>query len=228
MVMSRTNAPLLGAALKCLRTGKKVTVRGRAEFGTSLIKLVTTVQKRCNTSAMPEFLAELAEFVREQIERTLDDNKTNQATLWGDKHACLLEIAQDLDSPDALSGFLSRVFSDESGSGVTFSSIHRAKGLEADHAIILQPEKLPHPMAYRSNNVDAAIEQERNLTYVAVTRAMDRLTLQPLPDARTSPFPQLQNMFDEAAARREKRGFKSKSPYGDFITAESALRAVDF
>ncbi|MFA6132579.1 MAG: ATP-dependent helicase [Phycisphaerae bacterium] len=228
MVMSRTNAPLMGAALKCLRTGKRVTIRGRADFGTGLTKLVHAVQDRASNGSMPAFLTALSEYIGKQIEKAIDDNKTNQATLWGDKHSCLCELAQDMDSPDELAGFLTRVFKDDSNDGVIFSSIHRAKGLEANHAIILQPEKLPHPMAYRSNNVESALSQERNLAYVAVTRAMDRLTLQPLPDARNSPFPLLQDMFDDAAKRREKRGFKSKSPYGDFISSDVALRAIDF
>lgn len=228
MVMSRTNAPLMGTALTCLRKGRRVAIRGRADFGTGLTKLVTLVQDRCGDRSMGTFLNELRDHINAQIEKAIDDNKTNQATLWGDKHACLSELAQDMTSPDELIGFLTRVFKDDQTDGIIFSSIHRAKGLESDHAIILQPEKLPHPLAYRSNNVESALEQERNLAYVAVTRAMDRLTLQPLPDATHSPFPLLNDMFNEAATRREKRGFKSKSPYGDFMSARDTMRAVDF
>lgn len=228
MVMSRTNAPLLGVALTCLRKGRRIAIRGRADFGNGLIKLVNLVQDRCGDQSMGTFRTELREYIGEKIKEALDDDKTNQAALWGDKHECLSELAKDMTSPDQLIGFLTRVFKDDQTDGIIFSSIHRAKGLESDHAIILQPEKLPHPLAYRANNVESALGQERNLAYVAVTRAMDKLTLQPLPDATHSPFPLLNDMFDEAATRREKRGFKSKSPYGDFMSAGDTMRAVDF
>lgn len=55
--------------------------------------------------------------------------------------------------------------------GVQYSSVHRAKGKEADTVYILFPELIPHPMA-RSQ---WAKEQEKNLWYVAVTRAIEKL-----------------------------------------------------
>jgi DNA helicase-2/ATP-dependent DNA helicase PcrA len=51
--------------------------------------------------------------------------------------------------------------------GIRLSSIHKAKGLEADRVYILHPEKLPHPMA----KTEEAQRQEWNLKYVAITRA---------------------------------------------------------
>lgn len=228
MVMSRTNAPLLGAALKCVRKGRRVSLRGRGDFGTGLIKMVGQVRDRAGSNSMKSFLEAFKDYMDAQIEKAIDDNKSGVASLLGDKYACIREIAEDMGSVDELTGFLTRVFKDDETDGIIFSSIHRAKGLESDHAIILQPEKLPHPMAYRANNVEASLEQERNLAYVAVTRAMDHLTIQPLPDAKHSPFALLQNMYDDAAARREKRGFKSKSPYGDFLTSDGTMKALDF
>lgn len=57
--------------------------------------------------------------------------------------------------------------------GVMFSSIHRAKGLEADRVFLLQPKgaEIPHPMAKTA----WAKAQEYNLLYVAVTRAKQEL-----------------------------------------------------
>ena len=58
-------------------------------------------------------------------------------------------------------------------SGVVFSSIHRAKGLEADRVFLLQPKgaEIPHPMAKTAWQK----AQERNLLYVAITRAKNEL-----------------------------------------------------
>ena len=57
--------------------------------------------------------------------------------------------------------------------GVRLSSIHKAKGLEAKRVFLLQPDKatVPHPMAKTAWQV----EQEWNLKYVAVTRAIEEL-----------------------------------------------------
>ena len=55
--------------------------------------------------------------------------------------------------------------------GILLTSIHRAKGLEADRVFILEPGLLPHPMARTA----WAKGQEINLKYVAVTRAIQNL-----------------------------------------------------
>ncbi len=216
MVLSRTNAPLLKLALQTLRGGKKVSIRGRADIGANLIKLIKTVRDRADQPTLASFNKALEEYVNDQIHKCIDEDKVRLADLWSDKYACLLGISQDVSSVDEMSGFLSRIFEDEPTDGIVFSSIHRAKGLEADHTVLVQPEKLPHPMAYKSNNPDTAVEQERNLTYVAVTRAMKELTLQPLPEEIDSPFPELKNALLEAAVRRASMGH-ALSAYGGFI-----------
>ena len=50
---------------------------------------------------------------------------------------------------------------------VLLSSIHRAKGLEAERVFLLFPDTLPHPKATQ----EWAKAQEFNLKYVALTRA---------------------------------------------------------
>ncbi len=54
---------------------------------------------------------------------------------------------------------------------IRLSTVHRAKGLEAQRVWVLRPDLMPHPMARQ----DWAVEQERNLIYVAVTRAIGEL-----------------------------------------------------
>ena len=66
------------------------------------------------------------------------------------------------------------VFTDDKESpGVKFSSIHKAKGLEADRVFALMPEGAgcPHPLAKSK----WAKEQESNLLYVMITRARHEL-----------------------------------------------------
>jgi DNA helicase-2/ATP-dependent DNA helicase PcrA len=62
------------------------------------------------------------------------------------------------------------IFSDDQV-GVVFSSVHRAKGLEAKRVYILSPELMPHKMATKPWE----LEQERNIEYVAITRTLSEL-----------------------------------------------------
>jgi superfamily I DNA/RNA helicase len=54
---------------------------------------------------------------------------------------------------------------------VTFGSIHKSKGLEANRVWILRSDLIPHPMAKQPWEVDA----EKRICYVAVTRARSEL-----------------------------------------------------
>jgi superfamily I DNA/RNA helicase len=62
---------------------------------------------------------------------------------------------------------IEKMFVEDDTDGIRLSSVHRAKGLEADRVFILCPELMPHPMA----KTDWAKAQEQNLRYVAITRA---------------------------------------------------------
>jgi DNA helicase-2/ATP-dependent DNA helicase PcrA len=64
------------------------------------------------------------------------------------------------------------IFSD-GGASVWLSTIHRAKGLEADRVYILHEEKLPLRWANQTADQET---QEWNLRYVALTRSKDTLT----------------------------------------------------
>jgi superfamily I DNA/RNA helicase len=55
------------------------------------------------------------------------------------------------------------------------ATIHRAKGREAEHVIFIAPEVIPSQFA----TTPAEIQQETNLLYIAITRAIKKLTLAP-------------------------------------------------
>lgn len=69
---------------------------------------------------------------------------------------------------------------DERGVKVVLSSIHKAKGAEWPKVFVWKPHLLPHPMA----STPDAREQERNLEYVAITRAQDTLVWVEDPTAK--------------------------------------------
>ncbi|MGL5936651.1 MAG: 3'-5' exonuclease, partial [Cetobacterium sp.] len=57
------------------------------------------------------------------------------------------------------------------GKGVQLSTVHKAKGLEADSVYILDHDLMPLQWAVKPWE----IEQEKNIKYVAVTRAKSKL-----------------------------------------------------
>jgi superfamily I DNA/RNA helicase len=66
---------------------------------------------------------------------------------------------------------IDRIFSDDTD-GTVFSSVHRAKGLEADTVYIIRPDQLP---LIRKDQQEWELTQEMNLKYVALTRSKNRL-----------------------------------------------------
>jgi ATP-dependent exoDNAse (exonuclease V) beta subunit len=67
---------------------------------------------------------------------------------------------------------IEKIFSDENpNEGVCLSTIHKAKGLESDNVYIACASKLPST----SSKKDWEKEQEKNLAYVAYTRAKHKL-----------------------------------------------------
>jgi superfamily I DNA/RNA helicase len=69
------------------------------------------------------------------------------------------------------------VFSPKPNS-VLFSTVHKAKGLEADDVTIIRPDLMPPPWIQRSNQPEKLLRDENNIRYVAITRARLRLTYQ--------------------------------------------------
>jgi ATP-dependent exoDNAse (exonuclease V) alpha subunit len=106
-----------------------------------------------------------------------------------------------------------------------FSSIHKAKGLEATRAMILMPNLLPHPMVFKSNVVEVGLEQERNLAYVAVTRAMSELIIQPIKamDLEDCPFTAVAEIGRTAMARRAAKG-EDAVMYGMYLNSGSCSK----
>jgi superfamily I DNA/RNA helicase len=87
-----------------------------------------------------------------------------------DRCDCLAMLATQAGSLDDLAAFIRRTFDDAAGPGVVLSSVHRAKGLEADRVFVLDTGTLP--MARRGAQPWQK-QQELNLAYVAVTRSKD-------------------------------------------------------
>lgn len=181
LVVCRTNAPLVAPCFACIRRGQKAVIRGR-DIGAGLAVIVKRHEGKKSVSDFESFVASVRTWRAKRVGRLREQGRKVQAASIDDQVETLLALAENVESTDALYSAIARVFSDDV-TGVVFSTIHRAKGLEADRVVYLGPELVPHPMA----RGDEAEAQERNLDYVARTRARRVLTYQPLTKRKDAP-----------------------------------------
>ena len=182
MVLCRTTAPLIKLHMKYLRGNKKSYLRGSEEIKENYLTLISecgskTIDKNCISSdgLFPKMYKKLFKKV-EIIKTTL--NFTEEEALT---HPEILRLYDDIEGIGVISDGLTNVdeliekinviFNGDMEDAIQLSTIHKAKGLEADNVFILMPSLLPYPLA----NKDWEIETEKNLIYVAYTRAKKSL-----------------------------------------------------
>ena len=180
LVICRTNAPLIGAALRLIGKGIQARVRGR-NIGAQLAKLAEDASKvEIDPTIEAEgwrtaFEHKLRRFVDIRIEALMQRKHTEAAIeAVRDQEDCLLvylDANPAVSSLDALNSGIEGLFADERAS-VWLSSIHRAKGLEADRVFVLKPDKMA--LTWK-NQLPWQAEQEQNLRYVGLTRAKKAL-----------------------------------------------------
>lgn len=166
-VLCRTTAPLVEYCLAQIREGKKAIVKGR-DIGQSLVAFVKLA--RCGSAAsIEDFSEKLAQYYHKKREELSRQHRAVALQSLEDKYDTVLALAGHASTLTDLLSTIDRIFSDEV-IGITFMTVHKAKGLEADTVYILCPELMPHPKA--SN-----LEAELNIKYVATTRAKRSLRI---------------------------------------------------
>jgi DNA helicase-2/ATP-dependent DNA helicase PcrA len=169
MIVCRNNAPLVRAAYRLIADGKRAKVVGR-DFSQTLVKLIDTI----GGSTIGQFTSLLRDYHstrKQNLIATMASDETVMAL--DDKCGCLKFLAEKANSVDKMKQDIAELFAEDADS-IRLSSVHRAKGLEADRVYVLRPDILPHPMAMKKGGWAAS--QERNLYYVAVTRSRNELT----------------------------------------------------
>lgn len=180
-ILCRNNAPLLHMAIKLIKAGVGVVMLGR-DIGKGLERLV---RKLCPEESLPRdaVLAVVEEWRQRECLAAFDHPSRLESI--NDRADCLVAVAQQVEVKTAgeLVGKIKQLFDRESGL-VTLSSIHRAKGLEWDLVLHLDPWRIPSRWAKEAAKAGQAValEQEWNLRYVAETRTRHTLLLADLDD----------------------------------------------
>jgi len=170
MILCRTNAPMIAPVFSLIRQGKKAIIVGR-DIGKNLKNMIEKVGKKAlNSYDLGQVLVALEDYCENEIWKLTQRKKEMQAELMRDKMLTIMAISDGCSTVNEVYRRIDEIFSDEI-EGIAFSTVHKAKGLEAKNVYILHPELLPHPMAKK----DWEKQQEQNIKYVAFTRALVNL-----------------------------------------------------
>ena len=164
IVLCRYNAPLINAFYQMILDGKSCYILGR-DMTKGLINHVKKITKdeRMLTS---EFITRLEFATANELRRLRDLGRDNQANNLEDKVECIRIFATRVETVGAIISEIKRVFNGKEYGDVMLSTVHKAKGLEADNVYILATERMPHPRGGL---------EENNICYVAITRAKENL-----------------------------------------------------
>lgn len=165
MVLCRINAPLVAMCYQLIRSGKKATIVGR-DIGKGLIALIDKLQP----VDVQDLMGKLRDYKFKEVQKLEAAGKTNQASNLEDKCDTLIALCDGVYDLSLLRARIEQIFSDKV-TGIALSSVHRAKGLEADNVYILAPQLMPFPRAV----AEWEQIQEKNCLYVACTRAKKKL-----------------------------------------------------
>lgn len=166
LILCRVNAPLVKACYSLIRRGEKAIIRGR-DIGQGLINFID----RLKPTDIYDLMTKVRDYKYEQTKKLEAAGKEAQIESLHDRCDTLVELCDGMANLTELRAHISNIFDDVTKDGIILSSIHRAKGDEAEVVWLLRPELLPHPLATK----DWQQEQERNLEYVAYTRSKDTL-----------------------------------------------------
>jgi len=170
-VLARTHAKLIPIALNLLRRNQPFTYV-TDKLNTRLwfwLKAVGSTAKRKEPT-----VAQIQGAFPEHLER-LSLNKREWAEQLFDVFQSLAAGLRSLDKASETLKVLTEITSNKRQSSLELSTIHGAKGREASTVLFFAPEALPSPFA----KTEEELQQELNLTYIAITRAQDRLVFLP-------------------------------------------------
>jgi ATP-dependent DNA helicase UvrD/PcrA len=172
-ILSRVNAPLVSTAMQLLRAGKRARVAGR-DIGAGLKALI----RKLNAKSVPDLLRKIEVWSQREVARieaqmakvTNGRRAALQSKMEAvrDQADMLVSLSDGAKNAAEVTDRIEALFTDD-GLGaagmITCSSVHRAKGLEANRVFVLRD-------TLRDSN-----REEQNIAYVAYTRAKLSLVL---------------------------------------------------
>ena len=184
-VLSRINAPLVSTALALIRRGVRARIEGR-DIGAGLRAIVNKLATGPAKHSIPQWLVRLENWREREITRAEKSKLDHKVDQINDQYETLVALVDGVTGVPELLTRLENLFADTDGAPahVVCSSVHKAKGLEAERVFILRetlyppvgcetchkrPKRCACPGGYRPDPL--AQREESNIAYVAITRA---------------------------------------------------------
>jgi DNA helicase-2/ATP-dependent DNA helicase PcrA len=179
-ILCRVNKPLVAACFAFIRAGKGAKIEGR-EVGDALVKLAT----KWRIKTIDVLRDRLDSYLSKQSAKFIAKKQEDKADRLTDQVETLFAIidraeSQQMRTITELVTVIESLFADDVSSKglIVLSSVHKSKGLEWNKVYLLGRESyMPSKFAKQ----DWQKDQERNLIYVAVTRAQSTLVEVPAP-----------------------------------------------
>lgn len=176
-IICRNNAPLVPLAFALIRKGISCKIEGK-DIGARLAKYAFKWKDR----GLSNFQDQFEEYMEKEIAKAVEKkNQAKAANLEDDRDTVLAILSRCFELGKTtvldLKHMILDMFSDSETGKVrkdilTLSSIHKSKGLEFNTVYVLGFRQfIPSPYA----TLDWMLEQERNLAYVSITRAKNKL-----------------------------------------------------
>jgi len=170
-ILCRNTKPLVALAFQLIRRNVACHVEGR-DIGQGLLKLT----QRWKVTEIGELHDKLEEYLERERAKLDLAHKEAQSAALQDRVETLYILMEGCTTVSQLAAKIDNLFKDTEGSQkrtVTLSTVHKAKGREWDYVYILGFDKyMPSKWAKQSWEK----EQETNIIYVAITRAIKQLT----------------------------------------------------
>ena len=169
-ILCRANAPLMSVCLKLIANGTRAYMKGR-DVGEKLMGILRKIQGRKAFQDMADLELRLDRWKDkedEKIARTSrnPEQASSRYEAIEDIRGIFHALAEGLEEPCEIEGELRRLFQEPGLTNQDFvccSTVHKAKGLEADNVFIL------------AQGFNRPGQEEDNIRYVAITRAKKRL-----------------------------------------------------
>lgn len=167
LVLSRFNAPLMTLAIELYTKNIPFAFDGSPDI---VSKADSILIEYGPETLGADVAISSANYITDRLMVQLEEGKPVESLI--DAHNFLVAVGQRF--PDwtcqQLREQLQRAFAG-GGTGITLTTIHKAKGLEADRVFFLNSHDVPSKYAKSQWQLD----QEENLRYVAITRSKDLL-----------------------------------------------------
>ena len=172
MILCRITAPLVRLCMRYISKGVKAYVKGR-DIGANLCNMIDKTGEKNINRALEVMRAELGKIIGKLLAQKIVSNESEakehpRYVNMNDKIESIELISEGLKKSVDVINKIKTIFSDDNGSGICLSTIHKSKGLENDRVFIICENKMPLKGCM---NIPWMAEQEYNLIYVAYTRA---------------------------------------------------------